>query len=210
MFGLSERKAQIQSNCSIEAIQKACDGLGAACLAEASLGDMVAKLETLILRYYEDVRCQANQSFVAAKRVAWAGFGILALTLVYALIIDALARFGKLAAPTDMSMTVAKVGIVSGVLIEFIAGVNFWLYSRGARQFGAFHICLERTHRYLLAYKIADEIEIKGDRDGTLRNIACIMASAPMIARMDAANDARGAPVAASVLSSSPPTAVVT
>src|SRR6202795_1901980 len=74
-------------------------------------------------------------------------------------------------------------GLVSGALMEFVAGVSFWLYSRGAKQFGAFHICLERTHRYLLAYKIAEKIE--KNRDQTLEKIVCIMANAPMISQAD-------------------------
>ena len=47
------------------------------------------------------------------------------------------------------------------------------------KQFSAFHICLERTHRYLIAYKIADTIE--HDKDETLQKLVCIMANAPMI-----------------------------
>jgi hypothetical protein len=83
------------------------------------------------------------------------------------------------------------VGLVSGALMEFIAGVSFWLYSRGAKQFGAFHICLERTHRYLLAYKIADQIE--DGKDQTLRDLVCIMANAPMITRQDIDSSDSGA-----------------
>jgi hypothetical protein len=84
---------------------------------------------------------------------------------------------------TGISLTVGGIGVVSGVLIEFIAAITFWLYSRVSSQFGAFHICLERTHRYLLAYKISEQI--KGDRDATLRDLVCIMANAPMITRAD-------------------------
>ena len=57
------------------------------------------------------------------------------------------------------------------------------LYGRAARQFGAFHICLERTHRYLLAYKMAEQIQ--NDKDDTIEKIVCIMANAPMITRVD-------------------------
>ena len=80
-------------------------------------------------------------------------------------------------------MDIAWVGVASGFIAEFIAGVNFFLYGRAARQFGTFHICLERTHRYLVAYKMADKI--KGNKDGTLEKLVCIMANAPMITRAD-------------------------
>src|SRR5262249_4839470 len=78
---------------------------------------------------------------------------------------------------------VGAVGLIGGSLVEAIAGAQFVLYGRAARQFGAFHICLERTHRYLLAYKIADQIKV--DKDQTLEKIVCIMANAPMITRQD-------------------------
>jgi hypothetical protein len=181
MFQRSHVKAELQTRRSAEAIHQACDELQES-VEEGNLGDIVEKLEKLILRYYTDVLSQANQSFFSARRVAWVGFVVLAVTLAYALIFDALTRFGFLSGDTDNAMTVEKVGIVSAVLVEFIAGINFWLYSRGARQFSTFHICLERTHRYLLAYKIADQI--KSERDATFRNIACIMASAPMIGKL--------------------------
>ena len=76
-----------------------------------------------------------------------------------------------------------SVGVISGVLIEFIAGINFWLYSKASKQFGAFHICLERTHRYLVAYKIGEETGSR--KEMVLEHLACIMASAPMITNRD-------------------------
>jgi len=77
-------------------------------------------------------------------------------------------------------LKVSSIGVVSGVLIEFIAGVNFWLYRNATRQFNAFHICLERTHRYLIAYKMIEEIG--GERKAEIaEQVVCIMANAPMI-----------------------------
>jgi hypothetical protein len=165
------------------AMQKACDDVGEA-IDTGKIGDIVAKHEKLILHYYEDVQNQAKQSFRAASSVAQIGFWVLIGTLAYALTFDALGRF-QIGGPAmaEASLTVAKIGLVSGALIEFIAGINFWLYARGARQFSAFHICLERTHRYLLAYKIGDEIT--ENKDDTLRQLVCIMANAPMITRED-------------------------
>ena len=84
--------------------------------------------------------------------------------------------------PKD-TLTVGGIGLVSGLLIEFIAGVNFWLYGRAARQFEAFHICLVRAHRYLTAYKISEKVN--GNSDETLQKLICIMANAPMIPMRD-------------------------
>jgi hypothetical protein len=146
-----------------------------------TLAETVSAHEKMILQYYQDVQQQATQSFSAAKVAAGVGFSVLILTLIYCLIFDALAHYGMAgdaSAPKNL-LTVGGIGVVSGLLIEFIAGINFWLYGRAAKQFGAFHICLERTHRYLIAYKICEEMKEK--KDETLQKIVCIMANAPMI-----------------------------
>jgi hypothetical protein len=160
-----------------DAHHAACDELGRA-IDSDKMGEIVAKHERLILQYYRDVQKQANDSFDTARMAAKIGFCVLIVTLVYTLTMDGLIRFDKLQPGSRNFMTVAITGAVSGALIEFIAGIAFWLYSRGARQFGAFHICLERTHRYLLAFKITEKME---KRDETLHNLVCIMANAPMI-----------------------------
>lgn len=164
-------------------LQKACDELSTA-IDEGKIGDIVAKHEKLILHYYKDVQDQAKESFNTARSAARFGFWVLIATLAYVLTIDGLSRFGKVPAMTGESLAVTGiVGLVSGALMEFVASVSFWLYSRGAKQFGAFHICLERTHRYLLAYKIAEQIE--DGKNETLRDLVCIMAHAAMITRQD-------------------------
>lgn len=158
--------------------QRVCNELKNALLGE--IGDIVSKHEEMILHYYKDVQDQAKQSFASAKSVAKVGFGVLIVTLVYTLVIDALSHFDS---PNfkmpENSLKVGGIGVISGLLIEFIAGINFLLYARAMKQFNAFHICLERTHRYLIAYKISEKIESK--RDETLEKLVCIMANAPMI-----------------------------
>ena len=111
------------------------------------------------------------------------GFAVLIGTLGYALFLDMLSRFPKVQLGSG-GFSVTEVGLVSGALIEFIAAITFWLYARGTKQFGAFHICLERTHRYLIAYKIAETIGEKR-KDETLYDLVCIMAHAPMISASD-------------------------
>ena len=81
-------------------------------------------------------------------------------------------------------MGVGTIGLISGSIVELIAGTQFFLYRNSAKQFGAFHICLERTHRYLLAYTMAEQIRAE-DKDKTLEKILCIMANAPMITQQD-------------------------
>lgn len=163
---------------------KACHALGNA-MNGPDIGEIVAKTEKLILHYYEDVQNQAVQSFRSAKVAAYIGFGVLLLSIGYLVTVDFLILIGQVTRPANEAtrMDIAWVGVASGFIVEFIAGVNLLLYGRAARQFGTFHICLERTHRYLVAYKMADKI--KGDKDGTLEKLVCIMANAPMITRSD-------------------------
>ena len=172
---------------SIAEKQKTCKELEAAA-AQPQVGKMVAKHEELILHYYKDVLTQAKQSFDSAKSVARIGFWVLIGTVVYVLVTDVLAHTNKLGfSMSGHEKTVSVIGIVSGALIEFVAGVNFWLYSRVAKQFAAFHICLERTHRYLLAYTIADQVA--NQKDEIFGKLVCIMANAPMITSPDVRSD---------------------
>lgn len=186
----NERTSKADSSLPLEKLQL-CGELKKA--LSGDIGDIVSAHEEMILRYYEDVQVRAKDSFDSAKKVSKIGFGVLIATLAYTLIFDALAHFNMpyfIPSPKN-TLTIGGVGIVSGLLIEFIAGINFWLYGRAMRQFNAFHICLERTHRYLIAYKMAEEI--KDNQDETLEKLVCIMANAPMITAQDV-NDSNETP----------------
>jgi hypothetical protein len=163
-------------------LEKACDQLGEA-VDNGSMGAIVAKHEKMILGYYEDVKEQANKSFRVAQAAAVVGFAVIIFSLIYLLSFDAMNRFSIGNPRFDNVLTISSMSLISGALIEFIAAIAFVLYARGAKQFGAFHICLERTHRYLLAFKIAEEAGV--DRDKIMGNLVCIMANAPMISAGD-------------------------
>ena len=107
-----------------DAHHRACDELGRA-INEGKIGEIVAKHEKLILQYYRDVQTQAQRSFNTARMVAQIGFYVLIGTLVYALIIDGLTRYFTGHQDPQNFSTVARLGAVSGALIEFIAGVTF-------------------------------------------------------------------------------------
>ena len=82
-------------------------------------------LQEMILKYYADVRLQAQQSFLAALVVACIGM----LFFIYA-IWRGISSDGTLQ---------ASLGALAGTLIQVISGINFYHYARAARQFGAFH-----------------------------------------------------------------------
>ena len=166
--------------CCVEGAAR-CDGMAGA--VNGDVGTMVETVQRQILRYYTDVGNQASESFESAKLIATWGFALLVVTIMYAIGVDIAGYAGKLEKPEYAGMGVGTIGLVAGGIVEVIAGVQFVLYGKATKQFGAFHICLERTHRYLLAYKIAEKIN--DNRDQTLEKIVCIMANAPMISRAD-------------------------
>jgi hypothetical protein len=159
-----------------------CDGMATA--VNGDVGTMVETVQRLILRYYTDVGKQASESFESAKRISIWGFWLLVATIVYVVVLDAVGHVHSNWFNSEYAgMKVGTIGLIAGGIVEFVASIQFVLYSKATKQFGAFHICLERTHRYLLAYKIAEKIE--KNRDQTLEKIVCIMANAPMLTRAD-------------------------
>jgi hypothetical protein len=181
--GLGLATERVDDEASSSPLHGPCEGLAGA-VNGGDVGETVERVQKLILKYYEDVQRQATQSFESARRVAYFGFALIVGTIVYVIFTDLVLHIDpRWFRGTRATMNVGAIGLISGGIVEFIAAVNFTLYGRAARQFGAFHICLERTHRYLLAYKIAEGIET--EKDKTLEKIVCIMANAPMITRQD-------------------------
>ncbi len=92
-----------------EEIARVCDEVGAA-LNSGKLGDMVAKHEKLIMQYYTDVLEQPKRSFDTANSTARIGFGVLIVTLAWALFFDGLHRFYDPSVMAQSSWTVAIFG----------------------------------------------------------------------------------------------------
>jgi hypothetical protein len=162
--------------------QDHCKSVGDA-IGKGDIGATVTAVQGLILRYYDDVRGQAGESFKSAKRVALFGFVLLVATVVYVMFMDLMPHVSSKFMQHAGGIGVGAVGLIGSSVVEVIAGVQFALYGRATKQFGAFHICLERTHRYLLAYEMTQQI--KTTKDETLEKIVCIMANAPMITQAD-------------------------
>jgi hypothetical protein len=165
-----------------------CEKLGIA-VAHGQIGEIVVAHQHIIGEYYSDVQKFAVKSFNWALTAAIAGFSVLTITLLY--------LFYHLSNDPDFRLgIVATLGGVGTIFTQFIAAIIFWLYSKSARQFGAFHICLERTQRYLLSYKMAEAMK---DKDATLHELICIMANAVMITQANINSDSK--PVRAKDLS---------
>ena len=84
---------------------------------------------------------------------------------------------------------------LAGIFTQLVTILAFRLYARTARQFAAFHICLERTNRFLLANSLCESLmtdELK-DAKRTVLIDSVVNAPALTIDWMDArAKDATG------------------
>jgi hypothetical protein len=151
---------------SIDTRVERCKQLGKA-VNSKDIGELVAVHEQQLLDYYSDVRRQLNASFIVATAIAIIGFLILIRPAV---------------SISEGTQALSDWETITGVLAQFISATVFWLYSRTAKQFGTFHIVLERSCRYLLGYLIADQTGKKKQiHDELLRDLVCIMANAPAI-----------------------------
>ena len=130
------------------------------------INKIASLLQEMILKYYAEVRLQAQQSFRAALAVASVGI----LFFVYAVWRGMSSEGGQQ----------ANIGVIAGSLIQVISGINFYLYARAARQFSSFHVCLERTNRFLLANTLCEKLS-EPARDEIRADLARLVATAPML-----------------------------
>jgi hypothetical protein len=120
------------------------------------------------LNYYQDVRHQAQQSFASALAAAVVGVGFFVYAAWQAM------RPGQ-------GDAAAIVPVIAGALVQIISGINFLLYGRAARQFAAFHVCLERTNRFLLANTLCENLNCHERRDAMRSELIRVVANAPML-----------------------------
>jgi hypothetical protein len=115
--------------------------------------------------YYKNVLQQAQRSFIAA--IASATMGLLFF----------IAAVSILLARNDVRA--GTVSVISGGIVEVIAGLNFWLYGRTAFQLNSFHIRLEQTQKYLMANSIATKLGTE-KREIALSDLIRVMTSQPI------------------------------
>jgi len=95
--------------------------------------------------YYQSVLTQARRSFSAAITAGIAGLAFFLTAIAFILYRG--------------NISGALVTTLSGAIVEVIAGLNFWLYGKTARQLDAFHVRLEQTQRFLLANSVCHNLE---------------------------------------------------
>ncbi len=146
-------------------LKSACDNLAAVPPGETNL--LASKLWNISIAYYQDVKKQARLSFVAALALAIAGTGIL---------------YWAVKLMMDNRVDTSKLSLMAGVIVQVVSGIIFYLYSRTAKQLFTFHVCLERSNRFLLANTLCDNIK-GGINDETRRELIRAILAAPILSQ---------------------------
>src|SRR5262249_31766869 len=102
---------------------------------KADLPHITSMYLTMSIRYYADVLSQAKQSFYFALLAA--GVGVV----FFISAARGMMNGGK----------VQWISLIAGALLQVISGTCFYLYGKASAQFATFHICLDRSNRFLLA-----------------------------------------------------------
>lgn len=116
-------------------------------LSDAPEGDVraiAASQIELLSRFYDLALSQAGRSFRWALAASVTGLAFFLLAIAFML--------------WQRSSELATLTLISGALIELIAGVNFYLYGRTLSQLSLFQGRLEVTQRFLLANSLCESL----------------------------------------------------
>lgn len=120
--------------------------------AETDVLKLMIKNVAEVREYYVINKQQARNSFSAALFISILGFLLFAGGVIVSFIykIDSVIPYSTL----------------GGVIVEIIAGLFFWLYSKAITQINIFHSSLLRTEKFLTAIQLVDKITYE-QRDKT-------------------------------------------
>lgn len=120
--------------------------------ARSDIKQIGARQLDLLERYREKVLNQASESFRWALISTGVGLVFFLAAIVFLLFFQSASHL-------------SLISLISGGLVEFIAGVNFVLYGRASTQFTKFSTYLDRVERYVFAENMCDRIENSVMRD---------------------------------------------
>jgi hypothetical protein len=137
-------------------------------VAEADPGNtqQVAGTQLTISKlYYERALWEGRQSFLSALVAAAVGLVLFATAIGFSFATN--------------RVNAALISALGGAIVEVIAGLNFWLYAKVAKQLDAFHVRLERTQRFLLANSVAQNL-IEPDKTKALSQLVVTISTSPI------------------------------
>ncbi len=106
--------------------------------------EIAASQIALLSNYHREVLDQAKKSFLWALLAT--GIGLIFFLSAIGFVIY------------RQATQVAIISAIGGVLIEFIAGINFYLYGKTASQMAEFQFRLDVTQRFLLANSMCESL----------------------------------------------------
>jgi uncharacterized protein YjbJ (UPF0337 family) len=113
---------------------------------------------TNLREYYLLVKNQTGNSFLASILAAVLGFILVAGSVVAALV-------------SNQSDLISVIGVGSGILIEFISAIFFYLYSKTVRQLKEYHDSLLSVQNVLLALRLLETVREPGEQALAIRGI---------------------------------------
>lgn len=103
---------------------------------------------------YKNVR-ESTEYYIISKRQANKSF-ILAIVSCVLGVIVYICGF-LIVAFWDKNITLLTT--ISGTVVELIASLSFWMYSKSLKQLNEYHRRLSSTEKYLTAIQMADKLE---------------------------------------------------
>lgn len=100
---------------------------------------------SILASYYSEGLTQAKASFRSALIISGIGFFFFLTAVVFVLNRQ----------PRDRTL----IPLVSGAIIEVVAGINFYLYGQATKQLATFQSKLNQMQRFLLANSICESLE---------------------------------------------------
>lgn len=93
--------------------------------------------------YYVISKQQARRSFSAALFICFLGIFIYLLGIIAYIVLD---------------KNISIISVISGTVVEVIAGLFFWLYREATKQLGVYHQRFGSTEKYLTVMQIIREM----------------------------------------------------
>lgn len=98
--------------------------------------------------YYVMNKQQARNSFSAALFISILGFFLFASGIIIFYIVPEKAE-------------IIPYSTIGGIIVEIIAGLFFWLYSKAIKQINIFHTSLQSTEKFLTAIQLVDKVSLE-------------------------------------------------
>lgn len=103
---------------------------------------------------YKNVR-ESTEYYIISKRQANKSFTLAIISCVFGVIIY-ICGFLIVAI---LNKDIAIFTTIAGTVVELVAGLSFWMYSKSLKQLNEYHKRLSSTEKYLTAIQMADKLD---------------------------------------------------